>query len=104
MFCFCFVHCLNERFEELEQLKFLALLDTSIYPQYGKKFREQLLQELKDSAYGKLFSITELMSDLTNVYSYTDLPSHLDEVVRHKFDFQRSTSPSHNIANFQNLP
>ena len=58
----------------MEQLKFLALLDTSIYPQYGKKFREQLLQELKDSVYGKLFSIAELKCDLTNVYTYTDLP------------------------------
>ena len=43
----------------------------------AKNFPEQLLQEL--------FIIAELKSDLMSVYAYTDLPSHLDELVRHNF-------------------
>ena len=80
------VRCLSERFKCLEQLKFLSLLDTTKFKQYGKNFPEQLLQELKESAYGKLFTIAELKSDLMSVYAYTDLPSHLDELVRHNFE------------------
>ena len=80
------VRCLSERFKGLEQLKFLALLDATKFQDYNKKFPEKLLLELKDSAYGKLFSIVELKSDLMSVYAYTDLPAHLDDLVCHNFN------------------
>ena len=82
------LRCLNERFHGLEQLKFLALLDTAKFPEYNKKFPDKLLRELQQAAYGKLFNIGELRSDLMSVYSYSDMPAHLDDLVRHNFETQ----------------
>ena len=77
------LRCLNERFQGLEQLKFLALLDTAKFSEYKRNFPDKLLQDLRQSVYGKLFTISELRSDLVSVYTYTDLPDHLDDLVLH---------------------
>ena len=82
------LRCLGERFQGLEQLKFLALLDTAKFSEYNKKFPKKLLNELQTSVYGQLFSIQELKSDLMSVYSYVDMPPQLDQLVRHNHETQ----------------
>ena len=44
------LRCLNERFHGLEQLKFLAPLDTAKFPEYNRRYPDKLLQELLQAA------------------------------------------------------
>ena len=82
------LRCLTERFQGIEQLKFLALLDVSKFQQYNFNFPNVLLRELQASPYAAHFSIKELRSDLMNVYACTGLPSKLDELVKHNSETQ----------------
>ena len=82
--CDTILRCLNDRFGDIEQFRFIALLDVSKFSFYATKegFPHQLIDFLMSSVYGKFFNREVLTSDLRLVYTRQGMPKHLDDLVR----------------------
>jgi hypothetical protein len=59
------------RFQDLNELQFLALLDSQKFESFKVKFPENLLLSLK-SSYGSLFHVGNLRCELVSVYRLSD--------------------------------
>lgn len=58
------------RFQDLHKLKFLSLVDSSRFAEYGKKFPQHLLKDLSNT-YPNIFDLSRLENELSVVYNDT---------------------------------
>jgi hypothetical protein len=58
---------LTTRFQDLQKLSFLSLVDSSRFSEYSKEFASSLLKEL-DNIYPRIFDINRLNNELSVLY------------------------------------
>lgn len=69
---------LKERFNDIERLSFIDLLNKKMYPEYLKKCPKQLYQKLNDT-YPSIFNLQKLENELSVIYS-CDIKQNLDPI------------------------
>ena len=71
------LRCLNDRFGNIGQYKFIKLLDVPNFREFRVKLPEDTFLSLKNSIYVPFFDLVPLKSNLITVYKRDDIPSHL---------------------------
>ena len=51
------LHCLGDRFNGIDQFKFLGLLKVEKFSEHGAKFPEEAFDHLKRSPYSRIFDL-----------------------------------------------
>ena len=78
---------IKDRFKNLAEFQFFALLDHNLFVKYDKEFPEELFNKLKNSVYKDLFCFPELRSDLLLLYGWKgdSLRKRIDELANYLF-------------------
>ena len=80
------LRCLNDRFGDIGQYKFIKLLDVTKFTEFRVKFPDVIFQSLKNSVYAQSFDLVTLRSNLITIYKRDDIPSHLDQIVKMTYE------------------
>ena len=80
------LRCLGDRFNGIDQFKFLALLKVEKFSEYRAQFPDEAFDHLKRSPYSGLFDLNLLRRQLTAIYRRDHLPEHFDDMVRENFE------------------